>query len=86
MYQQVAPQLIEQPRPRVVEDVVLVNRNEDTDSIVMRVHQNNFGSKNNITNVVEHILIQNGLNVGFCRLNFVFVLIEYVLQTKLINH
>ena len=39
--------------------------------------------ENNITNVVEHILAQNGLNVGLHRLKFISALFDYILQTDL---
>lgn len=43
--QQVTPQPVEQPRPGIVGNMVLVNRNEDAYHIVRRVQQNHFGRK-----------------------------------------
>lgn len=43
--QQVVPQPVEQPRPRVIEDVGLVKRNWHANQVVMSVQQNNFGGK-----------------------------------------
>ncbi|PNY06107.1 hypothetical protein L195_g002569 [Trifolium pratense] len=63
--------------------VVLVNRNQDADEIVRNVQNNNFAGHNNLTNLVETILTQNGLNLGCRRPNFVSALSEYVLQTEL---
>lgn len=86
---------MEQPIPKVVEgdlgrndpDVVLVNRNQDADQVVRIVQQNKFffvyGGGDNIANMVEQILAQNGLNIGLHRPKFVFPLFEYVLQNEL---
>ncbi|MCI29277.1 hypothetical protein A2U01_0050486, partial [Trifolium medium] len=63
--------------------VVMVNRNQDADEVVRNVQNNNFAGHNNLTNLVETILTQNGLNVGCRRPNFVSALSEYVLQTEL---
>ena len=65
-------------------EVIIVQRNQDPYQVVRRVEQNNnFGGKNNIANVVEQILAQNGLIVGIHRPNFVSALSDYILQTEL---
>jgi len=78
------------PQPQLVElvvqaqpEVVLVNRDYDVDKVVRNVQQQNLGAHNNISNLVETIMAQNGLNIGLHRPNFVSPLSEYVLQTKL---
>lgn len=89
--QHVIPQLFEQHIPKVVEGglrrngryMVLVNMNQDAYQVVKRVQQNNFGGKNNIASMVERILVQNGLNVGLRRPNFVCALSGYVLRTEI---
>jgi hypothetical protein len=63
--------------------VILVDRNHDADEVVRNIQQQNFGAHNNIANLVENIMAQNGLNVGLRRPNFVSPLPEYVLQTEL---
>ncbi|PNX59599.1 hypothetical protein L195_g051499, partial [Trifolium pratense] len=65
--------------------VVMVRRNQDADEVVREVQNNNLLGQNNLTNLVETILAQNGLNIG-CRMpNFVSALTEYVLQTELLR-
>ena len=51
--------------------------------MVRRAQQNNFGGQNYIVNLFEQILVQNGLNVGMCRPNFVSPFDEYIMQTEL---
>ncbi|XP_045831224.1 uncharacterized protein LOC123922561 [Trifolium pratense] len=83
------PQMVqEEPPEQVVNQVqdpgiVLVNRNQIADEVVRNVQQNNFAQQNNLANLVETILTQNGFNVGLHRPNFVSPLAEYVLQTEL---
>ncbi|PNX60166.1 hypothetical protein L195_g051787, partial [Trifolium pratense] len=61
----------------------MVRRNQDADEVVREVQNNNLLGQNNLTNMVEAILAQNGLNTG-CRMpNFVYAFTEYVLQTEL---
>ncbi|XP_058771881.1 uncharacterized protein LOC131645223 [Vicia villosa] len=68
---------LEQNVPRVVQ------RNQDAKQVLRNVQQNNFMGHNNISNVVEQILVQNGINVGLHRPNFVSPLSEYIRQTEL---
>ncbi|XP_058763324.1 uncharacterized protein LOC131636746 [Vicia villosa] len=68
---------LEQNIPRVVQ------RNQDAEQVLRNVQQNNFMGNNNISNVVEQILVQNGINVGLHRPNFVSPLSEYIRQTEL---
>ena len=42
-------------------EVILVNMNNDVDEVVRNVQQQNFGAHNNIANLVETIMAQNGL-------------------------
>jgi len=82
--QQPVPQ--SQPVEPVVQaqpEVILVNRNNDGDEIVRNVEHPNLGAHNNIANLIEAIMAQNGLNIGLHRTNFVSALSEYVLQTEL---
>lgn len=65
------------PRP------ILVHRNHDVDHVLQNVQQNKFGGQNNIGNMVEQTLAQNGLNVGLHRPNFTSLLLEYIRTTKL---
>ncbi|AES96971.2 hypothetical protein MTR_5g043720 [Medicago truncatula] len=80
------------PRPQPVEqmeqahpEVILVDRNHDAVEVVRNIQQQNIGARNNIANLVENIMAQNGLNVGLHRPNFVYPLSEYVLQTELLR-
>jgi len=58
------PQLVvESQVPRVHERIpILVQRNQDGDHIVRRTQQNIFECQNNIANIVETLLTQNGFN------------------------
>ncbi|KAK2449663.1 hypothetical protein QL285_008835 [Trifolium repens] len=82
---QVQIQAQQQALPQVEQNpgIVLVNRNQNADDIVRNVQNNNFAGQNNIANLVETILAQNGLNIGMHRPHFVSALSEYVLQTEL---
>ncbi|KAK2435120.1 hypothetical protein QL285_020199 [Trifolium repens] len=85
----VKPQVQLQAQPHALPQVeqnpgiVLVNRNQNADDVVRNVQNNNFAGQNNIANLVETILTQNGLNIGMHRPHFVSALSEYVLQTEL---
>src|SRR3954468_24381216 len=68
---------IEQNIPRVVQ------RHQDADQVLRNVQQDVHIGHNNILNVVKQILVQNGINVGLHRPNFVSPLSEYVRQTEL---
>jgi len=63
--------------------VVLVNRRQDADQVVMQARQDNYEGHNNIANMVENLLAQNGFNMGLRRTNFTSALSEYVLMTEL---
>ncbi|WJX30008.1 hypothetical protein P8452_18592 [Trifolium repens] len=82
---QVQIQAQQQALPQVKQNpgIVLVNRNQNADDVVRNVQDNNFVGQNNIANLVETILAQNGLNIGMHRPHFVSALSEYVLQTEL---
>jgi len=60
-----------------------VNKNHDADEVVRNVKQQHIRAHDNITNMTENIMAQNGLNVGLHRPNFVSPLSENVLQTEL---
>jgi hypothetical protein len=64
-------------------EVILVDRNNISDEVVRNVQQQNIGVHNNIANLVENIMAQNGLNIGLHRPNFVSPLSELVLQSEL---
>jgi hypothetical protein len=55
---QYQPEVNQPPR------IVLVNRNQNADEVVQNFQNNNLGGQNNLANLVETILAQNGLNVG----------------------
>ncbi|WJX56991.1 hypothetical protein P8452_42594 [Trifolium repens] len=78
---QAQPQALPQVEPNP--GIVLVNRNHNADDVVRNVQNNNFAGQNNISNLVETILAQNGLNICMHRPHFVFALSEFVLQTEL---
>lgn len=81
--QKLVPQLqLVEPIIQAQPEVILVNRNHDGDEVVRNVQQQNLGAHNNIVNLVQTIMTQNGLNIGLHRPNFVFALSEYVLQTE----
>jgi hypothetical protein len=63
--------------------IFLVNQNQNADEVVRNVQNDQFAGQNNLTNLVETILTQKGLNVGSRRPNSVSTLSEYVLQTEL---
>jgi len=76
------PQLVEpvnQGQPKVV----LVDRNNNADEVVRNDKQQTLGTHNNIANLDENIMAQNGLNIGLHRPNFVSPLSELVLQSEL---
>jgi len=78
------PQRIQQPAQEEPEAVpIVVNRHQDADQVVMQARRNNYKGQNNIANVVEALLAQNGFNMGLHRPNFVSALSEYVLETDL---
>src|SRR4051812_34262749 len=68
---------IEQEIPRIVQ------RHQDADHVLRNIQQDVNVGHNNISNVVEQILVQNGINVGLHRPNFASPLSEYVRQTEL---
>jgi len=78
------------PQPQPVEpvmqgqlEVILVDRNHNADEVFRNVQQQNIGVHNNIVNLVENIMAQNGLNIGLHRPNCVSPLLELVLQSEL---
>ncbi|XP_040864998.1 uncharacterized protein [Glycine max] len=83
-----APQPVARIEPPVQQvepnpGIVLVNRNQNADEVIGNIQQNRFDRQNNLAQMVETILVQNGLNLGLHRPNFVSPLSEYVLQTEL---
>ena len=77
------------PQPQLVEpviqgqlEVILVDRNDNADEVVRIVKQQTIGAHNNIANLVESIMAQNGLIIGLHRPNFVSPLSELVLQSE----
>jgi len=62
---------------------ILVNRHQDADQVVVQACQINYEGQNNMANIVEALLAQNGFNMGLHRPNFVSTLSEYALETDL---
>jgi len=78
------PQRVQQPAQEEPEAVpIVVNRHQDAEQVVIQARRNNYEGQNNIANVVEALLAQNGFNMGLQRPNFVSALYEYVLETDL---
>jgi len=76
--------VVEPQVPRVHERVpTLIQRNQDSDQIVRQAQQINLEGQNNIVNVFETLLTQNGFNLGLQRPNFVSPLSEYVTMEEL---
>jgi hypothetical protein len=81
---QTQPPRLQQPVQEEPERVpIMVNRHQDADQVVMQARRNNYEGHNNIANVVEALLAQNGFNMGLHRPNFMSALSEYVLETEL---
>ena len=55
---------------------------EPESSPIQQARRNNYEDQNNIVNVVEALLAQNGFNMGLHRPNFVSSLSKYVLMTE----
>jgi len=79
------PQPVVEPQiPRLQERVhILVQKNQDLDQIVSQTQQINLDGQNNIANVVEILLTQNGFKLGLHKPNFVSPLSEYVTMEEL---
>jgi len=78
------------PQPQLIKPVIqgqpemiLVDRNDNADEVVRNVQQRNIGAHNNIANLAENIMAQNGLNIDLRKPNFVSPLSELVLQAEL---
>lgn len=63
--------------------MVLVQRNQDVDQVLRQARQNNMGVQDNNTNVAERVFVQNGLNVGLHRPNYISILSKYIRQVEL---
>src|ERR1044072_874959 len=81
--QQAAPPLVEGNAGRNNPPVIMVQRHEDPDQVFRRVQQQNFGGQNNIAQIVENILVQNGVNIDTRRPAFTSPLNEFVLETEI---
>jgi len=76
--------VVEPPAPGVQERVpIFVQRNQDPDQIFRQAQQVNLEGQNNIANVVETLLTQNGFNLGLHRHNFVSPLPKHVTMEEL---
>jgi len=60
------------PQPQPVElviqgqpEVILVDINDNVDEVFRNVQQKNIGAHNNIANLVEYIMAQNGLIMAY---------------------
>lgn len=62
---------------------IMVNRHQNADQVVMQARRNNYEGQNNIANIVEALLTQNGFNTGLHRPNFVSALSEFVLEMEM---
>jgi hypothetical protein len=81
---QTQPPRVQQQAPEEPERMpIVVNRHQDADQVVMQARRNNYEGHNNIANVVEALLAQNGFNTGLHRPNFMPALSKYVLETEL---
>jgi hypothetical protein len=81
---QTQPPRVQQQAPKEPERMpIVVNRHQDADQVVMQARRNNYEGHNNIANVVEALLAQNGFNTGLHRPNFMPALSKYVLETEL---
>lgn len=69
-------------RPEIL-DMVVVQPNQDDDQVLRQARQNNIVVHDNITNVVERVLVQNGLNMGLYWSNYISQLSGYVRQAEL---
>ncbi|XP_050908418.1 uncharacterized protein LOC127122054 [Lathyrus oleraceus] len=59
----------------------MVNRNQNVDDIIRQVRHDDVAADNNLTAIVERIMVRNGVNFGLRRPNYTSPLAEYVLQT-----
>jgi hypothetical protein len=57
---------------------ILVHKAQNADQVVIQAQQNNLEGRNNIANVVEAIMAQNGFNLGLHRPNFVSPLCHHL--------
>ena len=60
----------------------MVNRNQNVDEVIYQVRQDNMAAENNLTAMVERIMVRNSVNIGLCRPNYTSHLSEYILQTE----
>ena len=63
--------------------MILIDRNDNGDEVVRNVRQQNIGVHNNIANLVENTMAQNGLKIGLHRPNIVSPLSELLLISEL---
>lgn len=84
----VKPPRVEPPRaeeqiPRERESrVVLGNRHQDADELIQRIRCDDMAANNNLTTMVERIMVRNGVDVGLHRPNYMSRLSEHVLQAE----
>lgn len=64
-------------------NMVLIQHNQYVDQVMRQVRHDNMGVQDNITNVVERILVQNGLNTGLHGTNYISPLFNYVRKNEL---
>ncbi|XP_050890298.1 uncharacterized protein LOC127095686 [Lathyrus oleraceus] len=62
--------------------VVMVNMNQDADEVIHRVRKNDMEGDNNLSAMVESIMVRNGVTTGLHRPNYISVLSEYILQIE----
>ncbi|XP_050907571.1 uncharacterized protein LOC127120994 [Lathyrus oleraceus] len=60
----------------------MVNRNQNVDDIIRQVRHDDVAADNNLTIIVERIMVRNGVNFGLRRPNYTPPLAEYILQAE----
>src|SRR4051812_15229145 len=61
----------------------MVNRKRNADEMINKVRQDNTVAENNLTTMIERIMANNGLNIGFRRPNYTSPEVDFILQTEL---
>lgn len=75
---------VEQRIPREREpQVVLENRHQYVDELIQQIRRDDMAANNNLTAMVERIMVKNGVDVVLLRPDYTSPLSEYVLQEEL---
>lgn len=79
----IGPSRIESQIPREREPrVVMVNRNQNADNVIWKIRHDDLEANNNLAAMVERIMVQNGVNFGLRKTNYISPLSEYILQAE----